>query len=724
MSSDVTPPPNATPTADAPVADFVAANRQPTAYVLLALGLICLIVAGYLFYQALGRPAPKDQSAEAKPTEPGTENVRPVVPHQAEYVLGGVGGLAAALALGGVGVWLLAAVPRPTTAGERTSARLAVLAAGGLFGLVLMVMGVVFFALWFKSLTAWLDTGKASEAKWVLGPLLAVLVGAGLVFASAQPARAEERNNSLLRRLVYGANLVLTGMLVLVLLIAGNVFAALKVPNKLDTTESGFYTLSDKTREYIAGLEQPVKVYTTLFEDLPNRPRLGRIMRDMRQLLAACQEANPSKFQVRYLSLTLNKDEITALKNKYPQADLNEIGVLVVVGEDEKRYSFIRYDDLYTAEGGGAPGEEPNLVFQGESRLVRELLFLSENKTRPVVYFTQNSGELAIGPRPGGEGGPTPPARSANQIKTALEKNYVDVRPLTLDVTDPKIPDDATVVAVADPVTALSPEQVTALRKYMSTPRADGKKGKLIVLAGPHRKPTGGMAPTGLEDLLAEYGVQLGTRWLYGDPRFERIPADTAIVGVPDSLAEDRTNTLAVAYAGETGILPWRNCRTLEVARGGGGPYQPQGLFFTIGNRATWLEDDPPPDPNKAFSELMVRDAAELRKKKAFGLASRPVAATVTEGGTSRVAVFGCGDFFSDETGRRLQGAQLQADLFVTSVDWLRDRPAVAAVATKQYSRYTLTPKVDEVRLAWLPGGVAVLAILALGAGVWVLRRQ
>ena len=139
----------------------------------------------------------------------------------------------------GVGGSVLAKVPKPDVAGQRADARVAILLAGGLFGFVLMVGGLWFFYLWFGSLTAWLDQGKRGEAKWVLGPILAFLAGAGLAFVSAQPARAEERNNPLLRRLVYGANLGLSALLLLLILPVGNVFASLRVPNQLDTTPAG-----------------------------------------------------------------------------------------------------------------------------------------------------------------------------------------------------------------------------------------------------------------------------------------------------------------------------------------------------------------------------------------------------------------------------------------------------------------------------------------------------
>ena len=69
------------------------------------------------------------------------------------------------------------------------------------------------------------------------------------MFPPIQPARAEERNNPTLRRLVYGSNFGLTVLLLFVVLVIANVVVALRVPNKLDTTETGFYSLSDSTKD-------------------------------------------------------------------------------------------------------------------------------------------------------------------------------------------------------------------------------------------------------------------------------------------------------------------------------------------------------------------------------------------------------------------------------------------------------------------------------------------
>lgn len=717
-----------TPTSAGVFSGAVAANRQPVGFALLALSLVLFVVGVWGIYKGFKAPADAPKPTPDAVDEAGkpVEAAKPVNPRQTEFVAGGIAAILGALVAGGCGAWFAAGLPKSDEAARLRESRLVILIVMCGLGLLLMLCGFLYFVLKYKGLAEWISSGKSSAAQSPLIALAMFLLGSGLAFLGTLPSRGEERNDPNLRRLVYGVNVVLSGVLLLLLLVAGNVFVALKVPNKLDTTSTGFYTLSPQLQEYLATLSQPVKVYSTLLND-------DRVMRDARQLLSACQDANPSMFQVRQLSpgTTLDKEEIDSLKAKYPQADLNDFGILIVVGTDEKRYAFLRYEDL----GEQTPGADGGLQFAGEARLVRELLYLSESKSRPVVYFTQDNGELEIAPKAAGSAlGRTPANRSANDLKSALEKNYTDVRPLSFSLTDPKVPADAACVVVADPTVALPPEHVKAIEAYLDAPREGGKKGKLVVLAGAHKRAEGGMQQTGLEGLLARFGVVLGSKFLYGQPA-QRLPSDTflAMVLDPSMIADGKTNPIVGAF-GETGQqFPFTSPRTITLPKEAASTFRVEPLMATV-QRITWYEENALADPRVAFEAFLQPNSEELQIRKQVSRANRIVAAMVSESGNphamptapsvSRIVAYGDGAFFSDETTRLAGGNPIQAQLFSTTIDWLRDRPAVAGLANKPYNRYTPNPKPDETNLLWLPGGLAALSILALGAGVWVTRRK
>jgi hypothetical protein len=693
-----------------PMTAALAAYRAPFAAVLLAVGFLF----GLLGLVALGtktglaarlapgteqKEAGKDESKPAEgPTDPEKQKAEEAA--KVDYAVAGILGVFAGLGLIAVGVW---AWTRPPGALAAADVRVALLAAGGSLGFFLMVLGLWLGYAWFQPLVDWIEKGDRREAKW---PILAVaifLTGGALAFVAAQPARAEERENPQLRRLVYGFNLGLSALLLLVALAAVNVFVSLRVPNALDTTEGGFYTfeLSEATREYLAKLDRPVTAYVTI----PREP--DHISRETYRLLDACAAAAPDKFKVHPLT-TADKELIERLAKKFPQSGLfDERGILLVAGADEAEYAFIRESDL--SESNSTRGSRE--VFQGEAKLARELLFLAEGKVKAVVYFTTGSQELSIEPA-GGRAD-----RSASRLKAMLEKNNVDVRPLTAGLDETKVPDDATAVVVADPTGALPPTLVAAITKYMTSPRPTGKPGKLIVIAGPHPLPGNkGVAPTGLEDLLAAFGVRLVPGYLLNQPAEYR-SYDVAAGVVNGKLLDDR-NPIALAFGNYQ--IPFPHARPLQDLPSPNGKYQATPLFVTPANRFTWVEPDPVADPQKAVAAF--RDNEALQKARDLSPKSRTLAVVVTEGAVGRAVVFGSGDLFDDKQARNL--GTVPAELFANTVDWLRDRPAVANIANKTYGLYTPKPDGGTFRGEILPVGLVLFAVLGLGVGVWVTRRK
>ena len=411
------------PNQPTPVIDFVAAQRMMLGWVFVVIGLICLGFGLYLTSKVFSTPAaaPTEQVETAPPATVGF--------HDPEQTLMMIVLFMGAVVGFGVGAQMLVGLPSEAIDERRTSARLSVLAAGGLFGIVLIVGGLTFFVYHFDVVTQWVNAKTAPDDAWkVITALLAFLCGAGLAFVAAQPARAEERNSPTLRRLVYGTNFALGIILLSLLLIVGNIFAALKLPQKLDTTASGFYTLDPATIEYIQGLREPIKI-TTLIQR-----RDDRLSQDTLRLVSAIEAANPSKVRVRNLVPSLNRKEIDALQEKFPNT-LNRYTALLITNQDETQATSIALDDLVLQTQTGPRSVTES--FQGEAVLARELLALSESQTKPIVYVTTGHGELEIV-------SPSPQAtRPALTLAKALDQAYVELRPLQFELGNPKVPEDA-----------------------------------------------------------------------------------------------------------------------------------------------------------------------------------------------------------------------------------------------------------------------------------------
>ena len=704
-------PPDAAPTAD-PVVEFIRRDRSTAGFILLGLSAVLLALCAWTVYKA-ARPAAASADVEKKADDPFTLDAAPLKPKDPardDYIVGGILAAGGFLVLAGAGAWLLVSVSPPREAQQRAAARALILAVGGLLGALLILAGAAYFYRWSGALDDWLEKGKVKEARFVLFPLLMAVGGAALMFLSAQPARAEERNNSTLRKLVYGANMGLSVLLLFVALVLVNLFLGPRLPNRLDTTAAGFYSLSSGTKEFLGRLSEPVTAYAIM-------PEGGdRTEDDIRRLLDGVRDASGGKFQVRSVSPVANKSERRALAAKYPVLETNDYGVLLTVGEDEKRHSFIREDEFVRRDPAATRGAEASRSFVGESRLMREMLFLSESEKKAVVYFTQSAGELSLEPA-GDEGNP---AASATRLKAYLERNYLEVKPLKFDPAAPKVPDDAAVVVVAEPQAPLSEGHVAALRTYMTEPRG-GKKGKLIVLASARFGPKDKVLATGLEALLAEFSVRLGDSVVVGEEVRELEPLLQVVLFNP-SVVRAR-HPVAVALGEKASFLApnWRPVAPIP----GGAAFRPQVLLMTLPGRSTWLEDERPRDMNRIINGLNSSPAA--RAAKQFTDGPRPVAVVVAEGEFGRAAVFGNGLLMSDAAsgGGRGESDPITFDLVGGTIDWLRDRPALAiGVESKKYKTFSLPPSADATRGLWFPLLFSLLIVTGLGASVWMVRRR
>jgi hypothetical protein len=349
-----------------------------------------------------------------------------------------------------------------------------------------------------------------------------------------------------------------------------------------------------------------------------------------------------------------------------------------------------------------------------------------------VVYFTQGAGELAIDPQPGEL---ADALRKASQLKTALQAEGCDVRTLRLSAQDPnpKVPDDATIVVVADPTSTLNPAMVTAITNYMKKPSDKAPSGKLIVIAQAHPKPgnTPGVLEIGLESLLAEQGVVLANKLLLASST-DQNPPNQHFVRAYQPLINSR-NPIALSL--QRKLLVASNPRPIGFERqtGQASPWTTTALLHTYESRIPWLESYVPADMNQAEREFVAGVQAKrpevldkiLVNPRTDELVMTATAVLVTqnvdaETKMGRVAVFSFADFFTDLDAATSPGGELLA----ATTNWLRDRPAIATIAPKEYGVYR--PKLDMNwnSVFWFPVGLMLFCVITAGLGTWMIRRK
>ena len=89
-----------------------------------------------------------------------------------------------------------------------------------------------------------------------------------------------------------------------------------------------------------------------------------------------------------------------------------------------------------------------------------------------------------------------------------------------------------------------------------------------------------------------------------------------------------------------------------------------------------------------------------------------------------RMAVFGFASFITNPRLDEMRGVAAFFDFFAGTLDWLREKATNIGIEPRQYKNYMLEQSTSAFRLVFLPGILALVCIVGLGAGVWVVRRR
>jgi len=714
MSTDPTAP-------SSPVALLVTSRRQVAAGLAVA-GLVLAILCGLWGVWGFARSGASPTAADAKmlPDEPApkdkVEDGRPKKSPDYQIASVWAGGLAL-LALISAG-WLYTHPPDPS--GPMAAARAEILTFGGVVGLLTAVCGIFLGYRWRMSLELWVSGGDRKEAQWVLYAAGVFLAGLLIMFASVQVARVEQRNNAVLRRIMYGFNTVFVGMLLLLLLVVVNIASFVWIPTTLAANDTAFTSLSDESKRVLHGLDKPVTVYLVMpenyTEEIARRPYTS-LYADCRVLLSQCEDESKN-FHAAYLSPAFDRDRVAALMERYkiPEGD-RRVGMLVTVG-DEDEHSFIPAAELIDIEGR-------QLVFQGENRLMSELLYLTDPGRKDKVFFTTGHEELSI--EGGGEG------PSAGNVVRYLRERKVTVESVRLSPTEARIPDDATVLVIAGPRVAFDTASASAVRDFLRRPV---RPGKLIAFLPAFPLASNKVAPTGLEAVLRDLGVEVEVdhKLVMPPEALATQDANGREVAVPPTfvlVGPARIQIEPLARAVGNGRMFMENTRPVRPAPAGppGGPSRASPLLRTL--VPTWEEDSFTADLVKVFEQLRNDREGKFQAEKRLHDTAVPVAVAVTDpappGGKGdpkpRAVVFGSDSVLQDRPAINVGREEFRQQLVSDLVDWLRERDASIGIKPRKVGTFALEKPIDWPAQAVLLA-LVTMGITVLGVGVWLSRRR
>jgi ABC-type uncharacterized transport system involved in gliding motility auxiliary subunit len=507
------------------------------------------------------------------------------------------------------------------------------------------------------------------------------------------------RSKGLVEGSMWGAGVLLVAALVVLL----NYFG-MKYHQRFDWTGSKIYSLSEKSKSMLEGLDRDVTVTVFL------QPG-GELYDPTRELLERYAAGSP-RVTVRYVDPQKNLIEAQRLVDQFQLSDLDV--VIFEAGGDRR---VVDASSLADWDYSGMQfGAQPTLTgFRGEEEFTGAILELVEGRKSKVLFSTGH-GERALADTG---------AAGLSRIGDLLGKENLELDSWA-STGRAEVPAGTDLLVIAGPRTALLAPELEALDRYLDA------GGRLLVLLDPELDDRGGLVETGLEAWLARRGVEVG-RNLVVDPS-ATIPffgAETISVGatgahpIVESLAQAQLSVIVgLARSAQSGAPPAGHeaRELLETTADGWGE---TGLADLRGI-AEGADDAPGPvavavavapkqsgaEPELEAEELEAPDGAAAAPAPTAGAAAAPA---------WRMVVVGDSDFATNGQLANAGNPTFVANAF----NWLLERHKLLGIGAKkpEQARLALTPG-QLSGIGWLSlAGLPALAIAA-GVAVWFRRRR
>lgn len=575
----------------------------------------------------------------------------------------------------------------------------------GVGGGIALVLGVVLLGNCLA--LSWLGASRAPVAGIVLG---LVLIAAAAVSGHRAIARVCASPSFTLVLIVAGAAVL--GILGLALISYINV----RHYRRADLTRTGFYSLNDQTVKILQSLKKPLRIVGTMVQH-PNPQGPEEFKNFVRMRVGELLEEYKSQSRlVEYVPLNIYADPEAAAKMG---AELKtELLADCVVFAYEGKTKVVEFSDILTQSMFGEPPQ-----FRGEEAFTGALQTLVEEKTTKV-YFVIGHGEKGIDDyeRDG-----------ISAIVERVRGDNCEVKTCEL----PEIPDDCGVLVIAGPKTPFKPEELDAVKNYLT-----GREGAgLIVMLDP---VAGGAQPSGLEAFLRDQGIEVRSQETIVDiGRQEILPgivstgATVAVetteygggpammMGPPHPIIRDMKTTRTTFYVA---------CPLASMAPPRPSPYggPPQGDPYTAelvktSSRAYAKEDFDPTNLGR------LRIDRDRDKPGPFTIAiargetkgqQPPMRQPMGPPPQGKLIVFGDSDFISNMYVER--GVSGNATLFRNAVAWAGGKEYKIGIPPKPLQQEEILdlPSQDRALAWWATVFVPPFHTLVIGLVVWWIRRR
>jgi ABC-type uncharacterized transport system involved in gliding motility auxiliary subunit len=495
----------------------------------------------------------------------------------------------------------------------------------------------------------------------------------------------------------------------LVVLLAGIVnYFGWKYHQRFDWTASRLYTLSEKSESVLGTLDRDVEAIVLMDTG-------DELYDPVTELLARYDAASP-RFSVRLVDAQKNLLEAQQLVDRL---ELNRLNVVVLESESGRR--VIDAADMADYDYSGMQmGQAPQMSgFKGESAFTGALLDLIESR-KPKILFTVGHGELELD-----DFSP----RGLASLRDLLGKDNFEMEEWQL-LGQTMVPAGVDLIVIAGPTSTFVPPELALLRSHLEA------GGRLLVMIDPTLAETG-LVQTGLEGLLADFGVTVGDDIVvdpanplpffgaetifigsYGDHVITR-PLDQAqlpvIVPLGRSVTAAQTEGLEIVELLRTSSEGWGETDLTNLDRVELGDADLAGPV-PLGVAVERSAEEAAPAGEEVAAELAApADGAE----PADGPETEPATDAAGDEPTLRLVVLGDSDLASNG---QMQSAP-NATFIANTMNWLVERETLVAIPPKKPEQVRLSLTGGELRgITWTV--LALLPGLALAAGVIVYRQR
>lgn len=498
---------------------------------------------------------------------------------------------------------------------------------------------------------------------------------------------SEKTPTSRRRRLVIGSNVLAQVLIVFVVMFMINWLVS-RHYQRWDWTTTRYYALSDKTKQTLAALTEPVQV-VVFIPPSSIRDYVEKVLQDVRDLLNEFALHARGKLTVEYVD---PQRDLARARQLVEQFKLDSPDVVIFARSD--RHKFVRLDELVELEYGNPYLQQAPRIkaFKGEGLFLAALQSVVEEQPPRVVFLTGH-----------GERDPDDfdQQHGYSDLARYIRRDNIQVEKCNLLETG-EVPTNAAAIIIAGPRQRFTEPELAALQNYLRN------QGRLFVLLDP--RYDAGLVPF-LESwgvtvdnnlVMARGGRLLGTELLLVDAlgaTYAPHPITKSLQGVNTSFAYARS-------------VRARNQAEMPAAD------QPFVTELVRTPPAFWGETDL--DAQRSTFD----PATDLPGPLSLAVAvekGRPRDVNV-ELGSSRLVVVGTSSFVDN---RHVEVGGSNLDFFMNALNWLLQREQLVAVGPKTPTEFSLNMSVQQVRavyalvVAGLPLGVGALGVL-----VWLRRRK